>query len=79
MFYAEEDVQPVVDAVTEVMGVVGNMATGKNVLPNVTVATPEFGKVWYGDYIGTVDQLNEKISNLSTKLGYKLSFEINQV
>lgn len=79
MFYTEEDVQPIVDAVTEVMGVTGNMAIGKNVLPNVTVSTPEFGKVWYGDYTGTVEQLNTNMTNLSTKLGYKLSFEINQI
>lgn len=79
MFYTEEDVQPVVDAVTEVMGVVGNMVSGRGVLPNVTVSTPEFGKVWYGDYVGTVDELNASMGQLSTKLGYKLSFEINQI
>lgn len=77
MFYTEEDVQPVVDAVVEVMGTVGNMASGRGVLPNVTISTPEFGKVWYGDYVGTVEQLDTKIVQLSTKLGYKLSFEIN--
>lgn len=79
MFYTEEDVQPVVDAVTEVMGVVGNMVSGRGVLPNVTISTPEFGKVWYGDYVGTAEQLNANISQLSNKLGYKLTFEINQL
>lgn len=79
MFYTEEDIQPVVDMVTEALGTVGNMAYGRGVLPNVTVATPEFGKVWYGDYVGTVDQLTTNISDLSTKTGYKLSFEINQI
>lgn len=77
MFYTEEDIQPVVDAVTEVMGVVGNMANGKNVLPNVTVSTPEFGKVWYGDYIGSMDELTTKMAELFGKTGYKLTFEVN--
>lgn len=78
MFYTEEDIQPVVDAVTGVMGVVGNMATGKNVLPNVTVSTPEFGKVWYGDYVGNMDELTAAVSELSGKTGYKMTFEVNQ-
>lgn len=77
MFYTEEDVQPVIDVVIEKLGVVGNMAHGRGVLPNITVSTPEFGKVWYGDYVGTTDQLMLVITDLTTKTGYKFSYEMN--
>lgn len=49
MFYDKDDVQPVVNIATEMFGVSGRMLYGKNVLYNVTLATKEFGKIWYGD------------------------------
>ena len=77
MFYTEEDIRPVVDAVAGVMGTVGNMVYGKGVLPNVVISTSAFGKVWYGDYVGTVDELKARLSELSTKINYNLNFEVN--
>ena len=77
MFYTEEDIQPVVDAVTAVFGAVGNMSNERGVLKNVTVSTPEFGKVWYGDFNGSMDDGIRMVNALSTTLGYQFSFEIN--
>lgn len=79
MFYTEEDIQPTVDAVTTLLGPAGNMAHGRNVLPNVTVSTPPYGKVWYGDYEGTVDELQSRMAEVSVKLGMPLEFQINQM
>ena len=77
MFYTEEDIQPVVDAVTAVFGVPGNMSNERNVLKNVTISTPEFGKVWYGDYNGSMDVVTKNLSELTNNLGYQFSFEVN--
>jgi hypothetical protein len=49
MFYENDDIQPAVNVATEMFGNVGRMLYGKNVLYNVTLATREFGKIWYGD------------------------------
>ena len=49
MFYDEVDVQSAVNVATEMFGTVGRMLHGKNVLYNITLATREFGKIWYGD------------------------------
>jgi hypothetical protein len=49
MFYNEDDVQPVVTIANEMFGKSGRMLDGKNVLRNITLATREFGKIWYGD------------------------------
>ena len=49
MFYNEDDVQPVVTIANEMFGKSGRMLDGKNVMRNVTLATREFGKIWYGD------------------------------
>lgn len=77
MFYTEEDIQPVVDAVTAVFGTVGNMSNERGVLKNVAVSTPEFGKVWYGDFNGSMDTINRNLSELSSTLGFQFSFEVN--
>lgn len=77
MFYTEEDIQPVVDAVTEVMGVAGNMLHGKGVLANVVVSTPAFGTVWYGDFNGTTDTLTTTLVELSAKTNHTLAFDVN--
>ena len=77
MFYTEEDIQPVVDAVTTVFGTVGNMSNERGVLKNVTISTPEFGKVWYGDFNGSMDMINKNLFDLSNTLGFQFSFEVN--
>jgi hypothetical protein len=78
MFYTEEDIQPVVDVVTRELGQVGNMGSTRDVLPNVTVAVPQFGKVWYGDYEGSVTELSVRLNGLAAKTGYNFTFEVNQ-
>jgi hypothetical protein len=49
MFYDEVDVESVVTIANEMFGKSGVMLDGKNVMRNVTLATREFGKIWYGD------------------------------
>jgi hypothetical protein len=70
MFWTEEDIQPVVNAVIRRMGKAGRMSYGKQVLMNVIVSTPQFGAVWYGDFEGTVDELTRISSELSAETGY---------
>jgi hypothetical protein len=72
MFYVEEDIAPMVDIITRRLGPAGTMAYGKNVLMNVTLSTPEFGTVWYGDFEGSPVILENIIAELSTETGYTI-------
>jgi hypothetical protein len=74
MFYVEEDIQPVVDIVVRTMGPNGTMVYGDRVLKNIIVSTREFGKIWYGDFEGSVEQLNTIISQMSSNVQYKMSW-----
>jgi hypothetical protein len=86
MFYDEIDVQPAVDVATEMFGTVGNMSYGKNVLYNVTIATKEFGKIWYGD-IDTIEMnpnvvaaaLSQRIKQTVYMFVNQNTFDFNQV
>jgi hypothetical protein len=74
MFYVEEDIQPVVDIVVRNMGPNGTMVYGDRVLKNIIVSTREFGKIWYGDFEGSVEQLDTIISQMSSNIQYKMSW-----
>ena len=74
MFYVEEDIQPVVDTVVRTMGPNGTMVFGDRVLKNIIVSTREFGKIWYGDFEGSVEQLDTIISQMSSNIQYKMSW-----
>jgi hypothetical protein len=74
MFYTEEDIQPVVDTVVRTMGPSGTMVYGDRVLKNIIVSTREFGKIWYGDFEGSVEQLDTIISQMSSNIQYKMSW-----
>lgn len=52
MFYSEDDVQPAVNEAIKLFGPVGNMSMERNTMYNVSIATKEFGKLWYGDIDG---------------------------
>ena len=69
MFWTEEDVRPAVEAAVRVFGKTGNMMSGKSVMYNMSVASKEFGKLWYGD----VEQSSELVGMLNA-----LSESINQ-
>jgi hypothetical protein len=78
MFYSIEDVTPAVDMATKIFGTVGNIATGKNVLYNVSVATREFGKLWYGDIASPdVVSLLNTLSNFTRQKVYILDESFN--
>lgn len=68
MFYTEEDISPAVNAATKLFGNAGTYLNGNNILYNVSVATKDFGKIWYGD-ISTEDLSTscEALSNLIQK------------
>lgn len=74
MFYTAEDVNPAVAAATEVFGKVGSMLEGKNVLYNITIATREYGKLWYGDLEMSTEELHNKCKTLGQKIGQKVYF-----
>jgi len=49
MFYTEEDLTPAVNQAVSILGRNGVRRVGKNIQPNVSVATRALGKIWYGD------------------------------
>lgn len=65
MFYTEEDVQPAVNEAVRLFGSVGNMSVEKNTMFNVSLATKEFGKLWYGDITSDTDTLINSLNTLS--------------
>ena len=78
MFYSAEDVTPAVEMATKLFGTVGNITTGKNVLYNVSVATREFGKLWYGDIASPdVVSLLNTLSNSTRQKVYILDEQFN--
>jgi len=68
MFYNEDDVQPVVTIANEMLGKAGRMLDGKNVMRNVTLATREFGKIWYGDIDMIAMNPSVQFKNLSQRI-----------
>ena len=73
MFFQEEDIQPVVDAVTQTLGPQGSIIVGKNVSKNVIVGSPQFGKLWYGDIEGDVEYVQSLCHLLSQRTGHRIS------
>lgn len=69
MFYLEEDIEPVVQIAKEVLGPVGNMLEGKNVMKNILIGTNRFGKIWYGDIEGDSDYILGLCHVLSQRVG----------
>jgi hypothetical protein len=77
MFYTEEDIQPAVQAASELFGSVGNMlAENRFVTRNVIIGTREFGKLWYGDVEGTLDYVNELCEILGKRINQQV-FVVN--
>lgn len=75
MFYTEEDVQPAVTLAVKLFGKAGNMSLEKNTLYNVSIATREYGKLWYGDIDGSMadtDTLMFKFSELGRFVNQKI-------
>lgn len=74
MFYTEEDIIPAVEMAQDLFGMVGNVATESNTMMNVSIATREYGKVWYGDIDGKYDTpaIVEKLAELSKFLQQKV-------
>lgn len=68
MFYVEEDVQPAVDMAKKLFGKVGSMSLEKNTMHDVSIATREFGKLWYGDLTMDTATLVNKMSELGTAI-----------
>ncbi len=73
MFWTEEDIQPVVDVVTQTLGPQGVMMNGKTVSKNVVLGSPEFGKLWYGDIDGDREYVDSICNILSQRTSQKIS------
>lgn len=76
MFYTPEDIKPAVATATQMFGPVGNMIvyvgdTNKapHVHVNVTLNTPQFGKIWYGDVECSPQELLKRVDILGKKIG----------
>lgn len=68
MFWQEEDVQPAVDRAVEMFGRVGSVHYGKSVKMNISLATKEYGKIWYGDVDMDDNTFMTNCSNLAKAL-----------
>jgi hypothetical protein len=66
MYYMEEDVQPAVNAAVDIFGTPGRILVEGDVLKNISIATREFGKLWYGDI--QRDRLDQFSKELSGKI-----------
>jgi hypothetical protein len=73
MFYREEDIQPVVDIIERTLGPQGIMMSGKNISKNVTVGSPQFGKLWYGDVDGDMEYVQSLCDILSQRTSQYIS------
>ena len=73
MFYREEDIQPVVDVVTQTLGPQGIMMEGKHVSRNVVLGSPMYGKMWYGDIDGDMEYVHSICTILSQRTLQKIS------
>jgi hypothetical protein len=49
MFYTNEDLTPAVNQAVSMLGRNGVRRVGRDIEASVSIATREFGKIWYGD------------------------------
>jgi hypothetical protein len=71
MFWAAEDIQPVVNAATGVFGPQAQYHMDPYVY--ISVETPKYGCVWYGDVSGDFGTVRERAMTLTAKLGEKIT------
>jgi hypothetical protein len=69
MFYHEEDILPAVELAVKEFGPIGQIIPDTP-YKNVSVATREFGKIWYGDM--NQAGVREKIQTLKNKLNQNI-------
>lgn len=74
MFYSEEDVQPAVTQATMIFGQVGRIDPAAE-FKNVSVATKQFGKLWYGDVFA--HDLDTNIRLLHATVGQQIFIFLN--
>jgi hypothetical protein len=70
MFWTEEDIQPAVNAATKVFGTSAQYHLDPCVY--VSVETPRYGCIWYGDVTGDFGTVREHAMALIAKLGDKI-------
>jgi hypothetical protein len=63
MYYTEDDIRPAVKLAAEMFGMNGRMLVENGIMPNITISTREFGKIWYGDvYENTLEENCKRLS-----------------
>lgn len=76
MFWTADDVQPAVNEAVRLFGVQGRIGNGKVSERNISIATREYGKLWYGDisedHLTFKNKLNE-LANSIKQTVYVLS------
>ena len=72
MFYDEEEVQPAVDIAAELFGYPGRLIDGHKVMRNTSIATRQFGKLWYGDIDTASTDLEATCIALSQRIGQEV-------
>jgi hypothetical protein len=73
MFHTEEEINPAVNHARKLFGMVGRYAEWKSDKRywNVSIATREYGKLWYGDIVHT-ENLMADLNALSKVLNQKV-------
>lgn len=67
MFWNEDDIQPTVNTAIEIFGTQAQYQPEPFVF--VSIETPKFGPIWYGDISGDYTTVKEKVTQLAGKLG----------
>lgn len=71
MFWSAEDIQPAVNAATEIFGKQAQYEVDPYVF--ISVETPKYGCIWYGDIAGDFGTVREKVLTLTAKLGEQIT------
>jgi hypothetical protein len=70
MYWNEDDIQPVVNTAVEIFGKPAQYQPEPFVY--ISIETPRFGTIWYGDVNGDINSVTEKATVLMSKLGEKV-------
>lgn len=77
MFYSEEDLTPAVNAAVETFGPMSNIIESKQSRRNITIASKEFGKLWFGDTDVDIEQGCKLLSKRINQVVY--AFDNNAI
>lgn len=74
MFWSEEDIQPVINLAEKLFGSGDTIQYyNRNAIPNISLMTREFGKLWVGD-LEINETTKENMEKLSATINQRIYF-----